>query len=90
MKKFWFNFRWRCIYLYDLYIKKIHDCDNCKYFGGLMCDHVDENYNCLGWESAGWHPIKTWLYNYRLKKFVKKMKKMDALGKQVSHRSAKP
>ena len=29
---------------------EVHDCDNCKWFGGLMCDHVDENYKCLGWE----------------------------------------
>ena len=25
-------------------------CDNCKYFGGCCCDHVDEDGNCLGWE----------------------------------------
>lgn len=30
---------------------EVHDCDNCKWFGGLMCDHVDENYKCLGWEA---------------------------------------
>lgn len=32
---------------------EVHDCDNCKWFGGLMCDHVDENYKCLGWEAEG-------------------------------------
>ena len=30
---------------------EVHNCDNCKWFGGLMCDHVDENYKCLGWEA---------------------------------------
>lgn len=30
---------------------EVHDCENCKWFGGLMCDHVDENYKCLGWEA---------------------------------------
>lgn len=25
-------------------------CDNCKYFGGCCCDHVDADGNCLGWE----------------------------------------
>lgn len=25
-------------------------CDNCKYFGGCCCDHVDEDGKCLGWE----------------------------------------
>lgn len=30
---------------------EVHDCDNCKWFGGLMCDHVDENFKCLGWEA---------------------------------------
>lgn len=71
IKEIKFNFIWRCIYLYNLYIKRIHDCDNCKYFGGLMCDHVDENNKCLGWESAGWHPIKNFIYYYRMKKLVK-------------------
>ena len=25
-------------------------CQFCRYFGGLMCDHLDENNNCLGFE----------------------------------------
>ena len=29
---------------------KEEECDSCDYFGGLMCDHVDENGKCLGWK----------------------------------------
>ena len=29
-------------------------CENCTYFGGLMCDHLDENFRCLGWEPIDW------------------------------------
>ena len=36
--------------LWRTYILSEKDCDNCDYFGGLMCDHVDENFKCLGWE----------------------------------------
>ena len=25
-------------------------CENCGWFGGLMCDHIDENGKCLGWK----------------------------------------
>lgn len=29
-------------------------CENCSHYGGLMCDHVDEYYQCLGWEPIDW------------------------------------
>ena len=49
-----FNLKWRMHYLIHLYIEHIHDCDNCGYFGGCMCDHVDENGKCLGWKNDNW------------------------------------
>lgn len=81
MKQFLFNLDYRIVYLYRLYILKEHDCDNCSYFGGCMCDHIDEDGNCLGWESAGWHPFSTWLYHHRIKKMAKKYKKSFAIRK---------
>ena len=27
-------------------------CDNCRFFGGCCCDHVDDDGKCLGWELA--------------------------------------
>ena len=55
-------------------INHTHDCENCKYFGGLMCTHVDENNKCLGWEKYKRRPIKTWLYKQKIKKLAKKMR----------------
>ena len=81
IKHFLFNLDYRIKYLYRLYIERYHDCDNCSYFGGCMCDHIDADGNCLGWESAGWHPFSTWLYNHRIKKMVKKYKKSLAIRK---------
>ena len=81
IKHFLFNLDYRITYLYRLYIKRYHDCDNCSYFGGCMCDHIDADGKCLGWESAGWHPIKGWLYNRKINKMVKKYKKSLAIRK---------
>ena len=65
----WYNFL-------DLYWHHKETCETCKYFGGLMCDHIDEEGNCLGWERPGWHPIKNMAYRIRMKKLVRKMRKM--------------
>lgn len=51
------------------YILKEHDCDNCKYFGGLMCDHIDENGKCLGWERDKFNLKKWWRY-YKTKRII--------------------
>ena len=56
------------------FIHHTKDCENCKYFGGLMCDHVDENNKCLGWEKYKRRPIKTWLYKRKIKKLAKKLR----------------
>ena len=63
--------------LYRLYILKQHDCENCKYFGGLMCNHVDKNGKCLGWEKYKRHPICNLKYRIKLRKTIRKMKKYE-------------
>ena len=55
-------------------IRNTKDCENCKYFGGLMCDHVDENNKCLGWEKYERHPIKELRHKIRIKRLVKKLR----------------
>ena len=55
-------------------LTKEQTCENCKYFGGLMCDHIDENANCLGWEKYHWHPIKDIIYKYKIKRLARKMR----------------
>lgn len=43
------------------------DCENCKYFGGLMCDHIDEEDACMGYEpyvkNEDWEKFTNKLYN---------------------------
>ena len=39
-----------------------------------MCDHVDENFKCLGWEKEEWHPIKNLKYKIKIKRLVKKLR----------------
>ena len=39
-----------------------------------MCDHVDENNKCLGWEKYKRRPIKAWLYKRKIKKLAKKLR----------------
>ena len=70
INQFIFNVYYKFIRL----IKNTQDCENCKYFGGLMCDHVDENFKCLGWEKEEWHPIKNLKYKIKIKRLVKKLR----------------
>lgn len=39
-----------------------------------MCDHLDDNGNCLGWERADFNPIHKWIYQYKIKRLAKKLK----------------
>ena len=71
----WFCFYWKIRDWQHCYIHRVQDCDNCKYFGGLMCDHVDADWNCLGWEPIKWQPIKKIKQRYHMKKWVRKMRK---------------
>ena len=70
-----FNIDYRIHYLINLYIKNIKDCHNCRFFGGCMCNHIDEEGNCLGWENEKWYPFKDWSYHRKIAKMVKIMKK---------------
>ena len=72
-----FNLKWCIHYLTRLYIKHIHDCDNCGYFSGCMCDHIDENGKCLGWKNENWHPLRNYFYQRKIKKVVKILKKNE-------------
>ena len=74
------NFKYWLLNFYN-YTRHTHDCDNCKYFGGCMCIHVDENGKCLGWEKEEWHPIHNWWYNYKINRLIRKLKNEDKLSK---------
>ena len=69
IKKHTFQFTYECYKWWRTYILRQEDCDNCKYFGGCYCDHLDDNGNCLGWERADLNPIHKWQYQYKIKKF---------------------
>lgn len=56
------------------FIRKEQDCDNCKYYGGVMCDHVDVDLHCLGWERASFNPILKWKY----KRLIRRMSKIES------------
>ena len=74
IKKHTFQFTYECYEWWRTYILRQEDCDNCKYFGGCCCDHLDDNGNCLGWERADLNPIHKWQYQYKIKKLVKELK----------------
>ena len=77
------QFRFWLWELRRLYILKEHDCDNCKYYGGVACEHVDEEGNCLGWERVNLSIIHNLIYRYRIKKVVKILRnKYGPLGKK--------
>lgn len=65
--------RWELWMFYQTFIKGLKECENCRYNGGVMCSHVDENGNCLGWKRRSFNPINRWRYNYQIKKLIKKI-----------------
>ncbi len=67
--------KWKIWDFYRTNILHQKDCDNCKYFGGLMCAHVDEKGKCLGWEKYKNHPIKDFIYRRRIKRAIRIMRK---------------
>ena len=74
IKKHTFQFTYEYEQWWRTYILRQEDCDNCKYFGGCCCDHLDDDGNCLGWERADLNPIHKWQYQYKIKKLVKELK----------------
>ena len=72
------QFKWRIWDFWRTYILRQQDCDNCRYFGGCCCDHIDENGNCLGWERIKFDPfnrIKMTIYLHKVKKLMKQINK---------------
>ena len=75
LKNKYIQFKFKIWEWYRLHILHQHDCENCLYFGGLMCNHVDEEGNCLTWEQYKYKFIKEIIFQYRLKKLRKKVNK---------------
>ena len=58
-----YQFKWEVWQLWRTYILHQEDCDNC-----------DEEGNCLGWKRANLNPIDRWIYQYRIKRLVRKLR----------------
>lgn len=43
-----YELKWKIHTFIENYILRKEYCDYCYYFGGLICDHIDENGECLG------------------------------------------
>lgn len=74
MNKFKYNLLQLYFELYDwwrTFVLKQQDCDNCKYYGGLMCTHVDVDWNCLGWERKSFNPFRKWQYRQLIRRLNK-------------------
>ena len=74
IKENWHQQYYECRELWRTYILRQKDCDNCKYFGGCCCNHIDKNGKCLGWERADLNPIHEWQYKQQIKRIVKQLK----------------
>lgn len=73
----WIQFRFNCFLLWRTYILKLEDCDNCKWFGGCCCDHLDENGECMGWEQANFNPIPYFKRRYQMWKIKREIRKRN-------------
>ena len=73
MNKIIFNLKYNIIEFINNYILRKEYCDYCYYFGGLMCDHIDENGKCLGFRRYKIiDKIKYKYTQYKINKIVKK------------------
>lgn len=48
LKKNLNELKWKIHIFIENYILRKQYCEYCYYFGGLICDHIDENGKCLG------------------------------------------
>lgn len=75
MKDKWIQFKFEIFEFYHNYILREKSCQYCCYFGGLMCDYLNRNGNCLGFKRF---TIKNRIDNYRQHRhFLKMMKSLD-------------
>lgn len=58
--------------IWRTYVLHQEDCDNCAYYSGVACNHVDKDGKCLGWRN-GVHPIMDWKYKRKMKKLRKRL-----------------
>ena len=73
MNKIIFNLKYNIIEFINNYILRKEYCDYCYYFGGLMCDHIDENSKCLGFRRYKIiDKIKYKYTKYKINKILKK------------------
>lgn len=73
MNKIIFNLKYNIIEFINNYILRKEYCDYCYYFGGLMCDHIDENGKCLGFRRYKIiDKIKYKYTQYKMNKILKK------------------
>lgn len=74
MNKIIFNLKYNIIEFINNYILRKEYCDYCYYFGGLMCDHIDENGKCLGFRRYKIiDKIKYKYTQHKINKIVKKI-----------------
>lgn len=75
MNKIIFNLKYNIIEFINNYILRKEYCDYCYYFGGLICDHIDENGKCLGFRRYKIiDKIKYKYTQHKINKIVKKYK----------------
>ena len=73
MNKIIFNLKYNIIEFINNYILRKEYCDYCYYFGGLICDHIDENGKCLGFRRYKIiDKIKNKYTQYKINKILKK------------------
>ena len=79
MSKFKYNLIQIYFEIYEwwrTFIRKEQDCDNCKYYGRVMCDHVDADCNCLGWERKSFNLLDQWKYRRLIRRLSRLESKM--------------
>ena len=73
MNRIIFNLKYNVVEFINNYILRKKYCDYCYYFGGLICDHIDENGKCLGFRRyKSIDKIKYKYTQYKINKILKK------------------
>lgn len=73
INKMIFNLKYNIKEFINNYILRKKYCDYCYYFGGLMCNHIDEYGKCLGFRRYKiTDKIKYKYTQYKINKILKK------------------